>query len=188
VVADVEQLRALAQRWKDAATAEVARVGVAGAVLEGIRSGCATELLALLDSLPVSVAPREAELGQAFLAGCDHCDGWLDEKSRMQHGMESDSVFAAEYSRGRDAESQPAQQALTADEVRGVLGECGILTSHGNAELVAQKLAGRAVGLPDDERAALVDFRRLASNGTGVIIGTVALRGLDRLLATEPRS
>lgn len=50
---NLDKLRALAQRWKDAATAEVERVGVAGAVLEGIRSGCASELIALLDVLPL---------------------------------------------------------------------------------------------------------------------------------------
>lgn len=55
-MATVDQLRALAKRWQSMVAAEVARIGPIGSELLAQRSECATELLALLDSLPAQPA------------------------------------------------------------------------------------------------------------------------------------
>lgn len=46
-------------------------------------------------------AQRAADLREAFLAGCEHCDGWVDENSRLAGELEPDERFAAEYARSK---------------------------------------------------------------------------------------
>lgn len=67
-----------------------------------------------------------------------------------KHGAAGASVESARSAVACDIlgmirNAPPAQPAFTADEVRAILGEVGILTSHGNAARVTEKLAGRAV-------------------------------------------
>lgn len=138
------QLRALAQRWKSEATAEVARVGVAGAVLEGIRSGCATELLALLDSLPAQPALTADEVSAVVREAFEWLD--TDRTTRL-----------------------PGRSAI--------------------ADRVAEKLAGQVIALSATERITVTWLRAVVYE---TVLHTTecsrAVKLLDRLLATEPRS
>ena len=114
-----------------------------------------------------------------------------------KHGAAGASVESAHSAVACDIlgmirNAPPAQPAFTADEVRAILGEVGILTSHGNATRVAEKLAGRAVGLSGADRSDLEYLAGWCHASVGDIHVDRArferaLAAFERVLATEPR-
>ena len=116
----IDQLRALAQRWKDAASAEVARVGAAGAVLEGIRSGCATELLALLDTLPVQPALTADEVRAVVREAYDAALG--EEQPSIAEFVDDIADRVAEKLAGRTVDLAQHEADLREAFLAGWLG------------------------------------------------------------------
>lgn len=136
---DLQKLRTFADGLIAAARFAIDKYGRAGAATEIERADSARELLALLDSLPAQPALTAEDIARVVRGVLGYAVGAAAEQ---QIGIDIEHVASRVAARlaGRAVEA-----ALTADDVRALLGEVGILTSHGNAARVAEKLAERVV-------------------------------------------
>lgn len=88
---------AATERGTDPDMAARGRLAYQAGALEQICRSSASEIESIIRLF--DPAQREADLRDAFLAGCEHCDGWFEENSRLHAGMDPDDIAAAEYAR-----------------------------------------------------------------------------------------